>query len=134
MAEQAAAPREPVEPVAGGAPGTDAGEQQQHPPATALAAQIKALADQRATMNAEKKRVVKELKNKRKRLRRLKGKANQLTDQDLFDIVRMRELSMNGAPVASAGSGSQAAPAGPASANAGTPPAAPEEDNHSTER
>ena len=43
-------------------------------------------------MKKEKRELVKNLKNKRKRLRRLKTKAAQLNDADLFDIVRAREL------------------------------------------
>ena len=42
-------------------------------------------------MKKQKKEVLKSLKNKKKKLRRLKSKASALTDQDLFDIVRMRE-------------------------------------------
>ena len=47
-------------------------------------------------MKKEKKEVLKELKNKRRRLRRLKNKASQLTDRDLFDIVRTRDLGAIG--------------------------------------
>ena len=60
---------------------------------TALATQIDELTKRREEMKKEKKVLVQGLKNKRKRLRRLKSKAAQLTNEDLFDIVKTRELA-----------------------------------------
>ena len=59
---------------------------------SAMAAEITRLAERREEMKKERKTLVKELKNKRKRMCRLKRKASQLTDTDLFDIVRSRHL------------------------------------------
>ena len=59
-----------------------------------MAAEISQLAERREAMKKEKKSILKELKNKRKRLGRLKRKASALSDKDLFDIVKSRHLKI----------------------------------------
>ena len=59
-----------------------------------MAAEISQLADRRDAMKKEKKARLKELKNKRKRLGRLKKKAAALSDKDLLDIVKSRHLKI----------------------------------------
>ena len=54
---------------------------------------IKRLKDQQAAMKAEKKNLQQELKNACKRKHRLKKRARQLTDNDLFEVLRMRKDS-----------------------------------------
>ena len=62
----------------------------------------------------EKKRLAKELKNAQRRKRRLKGKARQLSNEDLLAVLLMRE---EGAAPGSATAGSSTdAPASAASA------------------
>ena len=53
---------------------------------------INALKLQRERLAAEKKRVRKELKNAQKKRSRLKKKASGLSNNDLFDIMRLRDL------------------------------------------
>ena len=63
-----------------------------------MAAEIKNLQERRAAMKKERQTLVKDLKNKKKRLTRLKHKAKQLSDQDLFDIMRTRNVAADAAP------------------------------------
>lgn len=62
-----------------------------NPPRETLMESIKRLKDQQAVMKAEKKNLQKELKNACKRKHRLKKRARQLTDSDLFEVLRMRK-------------------------------------------
>ena len=60
---------------------------------SALLEQIEALRATQRELKANKKRVAVEMKNAMKRKRRLKGKASQLTDDDLVEVLRMRQAS-----------------------------------------
>ena len=74
-------------------------------------------------LRAERKRVVKELKNAEKRRTRLRKRARQLSDADLIAVLQMRE-STTGESVAgnSTGvTGTAASSAASAPANAGAP-------------
>ena len=61
---------------------------------SSMGAEITKLAERREAMRKERSKLMKELKNKRKRLGRLKRKASQLSDKDLFDIVKSRHLDI----------------------------------------
>ena len=63
-----------------------------------MATEIKDLQERRAAMKKERQSIVKDLRNKKKRLTRLKQKAKQLSDQDLFDIMRTRNVPADAAP------------------------------------
>ena len=79
-----------------------------------MATEITKLACRRDAMKKEKRELLKELKNKRKRLGRLKRKASQLSDVDLFDIVKSRHLKMvSDAPEANKASHEEQVPADP---------------------
>ena len=60
---------------------------------SALLDQIEALRATQRELKAHKKRVAVEMKNAMKRKKRLKGKASQLTDDDLVEVLRMRHAS-----------------------------------------
>ena len=60
---------------------------------SALLEQIEALRATHRELKAHKKRVAVEMKNAMKRKKRLKGKASQLTDDDLVEVLRMRQAS-----------------------------------------
>ena len=60
---------------------------------SALLDQIEALRTTQRELKAHKKRVAVEMKNAMKRKKRLKGKASQLTDDDLVEVLRMRQAS-----------------------------------------
>ena len=66
---------------------------------SALLEQIEALRATQRELKAHKKRVAVEMKNAMKRKKRLKGKASQLTDDDLVEVLRMRQAS-SAAPAA----------------------------------
>ena len=57
----------------------------------ALSRNIDALKAQQAAMLAERKRVTKDLRNCEKRRKRLKANARRLSDEDLAEVLRMRE-------------------------------------------
>ena len=81
-----------------------------------------AIADMKAEqqrMREERKRAAKELKNAQRRKRRLKGKARQLSNEDLLAVLLLRQESAT-----AAGADADDAPAGsaPASAASGTGP------------
>ena len=52
---------------------------------------IEKLKEEQARVNDEKKRLAKEFKNQQRRKRRLKGKARQLSNEDLLAVLLMRE-------------------------------------------
>ena len=52
---------------------------------------IKALADKQKALKAQKKQCATEIKNAMKRKKRLQGKASQLSDSDLVEVLRMRK-------------------------------------------
>ena len=62
-------------------PGTDA----------TLDSKISELKRKRAEMMKDKRNICKELRNQKKRRKRLKVKAAQLSKEDLFDIMRMKK-------------------------------------------
>ena len=66
-----------------------------------VATEISKLTERREDMKKERKTLLKDLKNKRKRLGRLKKKASQLSDRDLFDIAKSRQLQIHGSGAAS---------------------------------
>ena len=56
-----------------------------------LADSIMALREEQEKLRADRKRVQKDLKNAQRRKRRLKGKACQLTNTDLLEVLLMRQ-------------------------------------------
>ena len=63
------------------------------PAKTGLLEQIQDLRKQQHELKDQKKRANKEMKNAMKRRKRLQGKAGQLTDEDLVEVLRMRQAS-----------------------------------------
>lgn len=59
-----------------------------------LTTAINGLKTDQQRLKDEKKRLAKELKNQQRRKRRLKGKARQLSNEDLLAVLLMREESM----------------------------------------
>ena len=57
----------------------------------ALSKKIEELKAKQAAMLAERKRVTKDLRNAEKRRKRLKTNARRLSDEDLAEVMRMRE-------------------------------------------
>ena len=53
--------------------------------------QIKGLVETQKALKEEKKKCAKEMKNAMKRKKRLQGKASQLSDTDLVEVLRMRK-------------------------------------------
>jgi len=58
---------------------------------TTLTESIRLLKEQQKKMKEEKTRIHKELKNAERRRRRLKKRARQLTDDDLLEVLKMRQ-------------------------------------------
>ena len=56
-----------------------------------LADSIMALREEQEKLRTDRKRVQKDLKNAQRRKRRLKGKARQLTNTDLLEVLLMRQ-------------------------------------------
>ena len=56
-----------------------------------LAVSISALQEEQDKLRADRKRAQKELRNAQRRTRRLKGKARQLTNTDLLEVLLMRQ-------------------------------------------
>ena len=56
-----------------------------------LADSILALREEQLRVRADRKRAQKDLKNAQRRKRRLKGKARQLTNTDLLEVLLMRQ-------------------------------------------
>ena len=56
-----------------------------------LAESIMALQEEQEKLRADRKRVQKDLKNAPRRKRRLQGKAHQLTNTDLLEVLLMRQ-------------------------------------------
>ena len=54
---------------------------------------IKALQDAQKALKEQKKKCAKEIKNAMKRKQRLQGKASQLSDADLVEVLRMRKAT-----------------------------------------
>ena len=52
---------------------------------------IKALQDAQKALKDQKKKCAQEIKNAQKRKKRLQGKASQLSDSDLVEVLRMRK-------------------------------------------
>ena len=77
-------------------------------------------------LRAERKRVHTDLKNAQRRERRLKGKARQLTNTDLLDVLLMRQADDKGEPSLQVGAGTEEADATeekePAAVEAGSEP------------
>ena len=80
------------------------------PPRTAVETSIDALKAERDKLLQDKKRVRKDLKNAQRRHRRLKHKANKLTNEDLYDIMKWRDIGPDG-PLTAEGSPAAAAAA-----------------------
>ena len=90
-----------------------------NPGLTSLSTKIEEMKRQQAIMRAERKRAAKDLKNAQRRKRRLKGKARQLSNEDLLAVLLMRQEQAEG----SGGDDDVGAPGG--SSSSGTPPAPP---------
>ena len=56
-----------------------------------LLMKIKNLVDTQKALKEQKKKCAQEMKNAMKRKKRLQGKASQLSDQDLVEVLRMRK-------------------------------------------
>ena len=56
-----------------------------------LLQKIKDLQDTQRALKAQKKKCAQEMKNAMKRKKRLQGKASQLSDSDLVEVLRMRK-------------------------------------------
>ena len=52
---------------------------------------VKALQDTQKALKEQKKKCAQEMKNAMKRKTRLQGKASQLSDSDLVEVLRMRK-------------------------------------------
>ena len=52
---------------------------------------IKELQDTQRALKAQKQKCAQEMKNAMKRKKRLQGKASQLSDSDLVEVLRMRK-------------------------------------------
>ena len=52
---------------------------------------IKALQDMQKALKEQKKKCALEIKNAMKRKKKLQGKASQLSDSDLVEVLRMRK-------------------------------------------
>ena len=61
--------------------------------------QIKALQDAQKALKDQKKKCAKEIKNAMKRKQRLQGKASQLSDSDLLEVLRMRKARRDSGPI-----------------------------------
>ena len=81
------------------------------PPPGDLRAQINTLKEQATALKVERSKVNKALRNAEKRRSRLKRKARELTDADLLQVLKIREIENNDRSSA-AGSSRDAAPAG----------------------
>ena len=77
-----------------------------------LTTAIGSLKEEQQRLKDQKKRLAKELKNAQRRKRRLKGKARQLSNEDLLAVLLMREETATGTSASAAAS--SAAPAAPA--------------------
>ena len=62
-----------------------------------LLQKIKDLADTQKALKEQKKKCATEIKNAMKRKRRLQGKASQLSDADLVEVLRMRRAKKDSA-------------------------------------
>ena len=84
-------------------------------PSKPLSAKIDELRAKQAAMTAERKRVAKDLRNHEKRRRRLKANARRLSNDDLAEVMLMREASRPDADSEKAGdaASSSAAPKKP---------------------
>ena len=56
-----------------------------------LLQKIKELQDTQRALKAERKKCAQDMKNAMKRKKRLQGKASQLSDADLVEVLRMRK-------------------------------------------
>ena len=56
-----------------------------------LLQKIKDLQDEQKALREQKKKCAQEMKNAMKRKKRLQGKASQLSDSDLVEVLRMRK-------------------------------------------
>ena len=130
MAEGAAGPAGGAAGAAavGGAGGDDGGEHgggaggeapARAPPRITMDVAIATLKTERERLAQDRKRVRKDLKNALKKRSRLRKKASSLSNEDLFDIMRLRDLPGAQGP----GAGANAA-AGGANANGHAEPAA----------
>lgn len=67
-----------------------------------LTARIARLKDEQAAMRASKKTLAKDLRNATRRASRLKKRARQLTDCDLVEVLKMREVKQPLVPLPAA--------------------------------
>ena len=113
----------PSEPVAAAssaspAPASEPSSSSSSAPASSSAAldqqsvllqKIKALHDTQKQLKEQKQKCAKEIKNAVKRKKRLQGKASQLSDADLVEVLRMRKAKKDSTPTVA----STAPPTGP---------------------
>ena len=67
-----------------------------------MTARIARLKDEQAAMRASKKTLAKDLRNATRRASRLKKRARQLTDCDLVEVLKMREVKQPLVPLPAA--------------------------------
>ena len=61
---------------------------------------IKELQETQRALKEQKKRCASEMKNAMKRKKRLQGRASQLSDVDLVEVLRMRKAKKESVPAA----------------------------------
>ena len=71
---------------------------------------IKALQDTQRALKEQKKKCNTEMKNAMKRKKRLQGKASQLSDADLVEVLRMRKAKKESAQAAASAEPAQESP------------------------
>ena len=97
----------PSEPSSAGESSSSGLEQQSD-----LLQKIKSLVDTQKALKEQKKKCAQEMKNVMKRKKRLQGKASQLSDADLVEVLRMRKAKKDSVEtVASTPSPEQTQPA-----------------------
>ena len=74
---------------------------------------IKDLQDTQKALKEQKKQCAQEMKNAMKRKKRLQGKACQLSDSDLVEVLRMRKAKKEGVQTATSTPPPEASQSGP---------------------
>ena len=74
---------------------------------------IKGLQDTQKALKEQKKQCAQEMKNALKRKKRLQGKACQLSDSDLVEVLRMRKAKKEGVQTVTSPPPPEASQSGP---------------------
>ena len=78
-----------------------------------LLQKIKDLQDAQKALKEQKKKCAQDMKNAMKRKKRLQGKACQLSDSDLVEVLRMRKAKEEGVQTAASTPPPEASQSGP---------------------